>query len=310
MKYRIFACVSALLTIFACVLALLTISAQSAAAVDCPKEIERVCIAFHALNKEYINPLDAKMEERLLSELFKDLDQHSYVISPKDRETSNGVMSWVMSYREQMRRQKSFVRGKLLKNDFAYVSLAEFSPTAGADVKKEIAWLSIQLQGKLRGLVLDLRNNPGGDADGAQELASIFLRKGVVLRFKYRNEEKKYPVLFRLGDILEGKPLIVLVNEGSQSASEVVAGALQDHKRAMIMGMPTKGKGTAQRLLYDTEANYFGRYTIAYTITPNGRVIEKAGIIPDYIIPALENSSSDIQLERAISELERLAAQK
>lgn len=135
-------------------------------------------------------------------------------------------------------------------------------------------------EGDLRGLVLDLRNNPGGILNGAVGVSDAFLEDGLIVYTEGRLEDSQFRYQASPGDVLDGAPMVVLVNRGSASASEIVAGALQDHKRAVVMGQNTFGKGSVQTILPLTE-NTGIKLTTARYFTPDGRNIEEEGVAPD-----------------------------
>jgi len=134
---------------------------------------------------------------------------------------------------------------------------------------------------KLKGFVLDLRNNPGGLLDQAVSVSDAFLEKGEIVSTRGRNPEETQRFNARPGDLIKGKPLIVLVNGGSASASEIVAGALQDHKRATLLGTRSFGKGSVQTIIPLGANNGALRLTTARYFTPSGRSIQAKGIEPD-----------------------------
>ena len=134
---------------------------------------------------------------------------------------------------------------------------------------------------KLKGFVLDLRNNPGGLLDQAISVSDAFLEKGEILSTRGRNSDETQRFNARAGDLTKGKPIIVLINGGSASASEIVAGALQDHKRATIIGTRSFGKGSVQTIIPLGSGNGALRLTTARYFTPSGRSIQAKGIPPD-----------------------------
>ena len=140
--------------------------------------------------------------------------------------------------------------------------------------------------GKLKGIVLDLRNNPGGLLDAAVEISDIFITKGAIVSVKGRDDDSKVVHSANPDDMLNGAPIVVLVNGGSASASEIVAGALQDHKRAIILGTKTFGKGSVQTVVPLGNSTAI-KLTTARYYTPSGRSIQAVGIEPDIVIENL-----------------------
>lgn len=174
------------------------------------------------------------------------------------------------------------VKVRLIGSDYAVVRITQFQTHTGRDLNKVLTQLK-ENNPSLKGLVLDLRNNPGGVLGGAISVADAFLDKGLVVYTKARNEESVEKFEATEGQVLPNIPLLVLVNSGSASASEIVAGALQDQKRAIIAGTTTFGKGSVQTVLQISEDKAIKLTTSRY-YTPNGRSIQAEGIKPDVMI--------------------------
>jgi len=174
------------------------------------------------------------------------------------------------------------VRNRMLDDDYGYVRISNFQTKTTADMLKAIRSMKKESNGKLAGLVLDLRNNPGGVLSGAVGVSDAFLNKGMIVYTDGREEDNKLRYDATRGDILDGSPLVVLVNGGSASASEIVAGAMQDHKRAIIMGTKTFGKGSVQTI-QDLQTGGAVKLTTSRYFTPEGRSIQALGIEPDII---------------------------
>ena len=172
------------------------------------------------------------------------------------------------------------VKSKVLEKGFGYVRVSQFQERSSRDLKKAIAKLKKDNGGKLNGIVLDLRNNPGGLLDAAVEISDIFIKKGGIVSVKGRDDGSNVVHSATPTDMLNGAPIVVLVNGGSASASEIVAGALQDHKRAVIMGKKTFGKGSVQTVV-PLGNNTAIKLTTARYYTPSGRSIQAKGIDPD-----------------------------
>ena len=182
------------------------------------------------------------------------------------------------------------VKSKTLEEGFGYVRVTQFQERSSSDLKKQISKLKKENKGNLKGIVLDLRNNPGGLLDAAVEISDIFLTKGTIVSVKGRDEESKVVHNANPDDMLSGAPVVVLVNGGSASASEIVSGALQDHKRAVIMGTKTFGKGSVQTVV-PLGNNTAIKLTTARYYTPSGRSIQAVGIEPDIEIQNLTVSA-------------------
>ncbi|CAA0106316.1 Carboxy-terminal processing protease CtpA [Starkeya nomas] len=173
------------------------------------------------------------------------------------------------------------VRSRVEADDIGYIRITSFSEQTGEGLKKAIADLTKQIgEDKLKGFVIDLRNNPGGLLDQAIDVSDTFLDRGEIVSTRGRNPEETERRNARPGDLAEGKPIIVLVNGGSASASEIVAGALQDHKRATVLGSLSFGKGSVQTVI-PVSGNAAIKLTTARYYTPSGRSIQAKGIQPD-----------------------------
>ncbi len=173
------------------------------------------------------------------------------------------------------------VRHRMLEDGFGYIRIAQFQNKTGENVKK--ALLSLKEKSNLRGIVLDLRNNPGGVLRSSIEVAELFLSGGQVVYTVGRLTDSSNEYFANSVDSSEGIPLVVLINGGSASASEIVAGALQDHSRAVIMGTRSFGKGSVQSILHISEGRAI-KLTTAFYFTPRGRSIQAEGINPDIIV--------------------------
>lgn len=185
------------------------------------------------------------------------------------------------------------VKSRLLENGFGYIRITHFQEDTGEKVIQALNTLVKTNKAPLQGLILDLRNNPGGLLDSAVTVTDIFLdshKMGYNKKIVYtqgRNKDDNITAYATKDDFLFGAPLVILINEGSASASEVVAGALQDHKRAVIVGQQSFGKGSVQTILPldDTSAL---KLTTALYYTPSGRSIQAQGIHPDILVDQLE----------------------
>lgn len=174
------------------------------------------------------------------------------------------------------------VKNRMLDDNYGYVRISNFQTKTTADMLKAIRTMKKESDGKMAGLVLDLRNNPGGVLSGAVGVSDAFLNDGMIVYTDGREEDNKLRYDATQGDILDGKPLVILVNGGSASASEIVAGAMQDHKRAIIMGTKTFGKGSVQTI-QDLQTGGAVKLTTSRYFTPEGRSIQALGIEPDII---------------------------
>lgn len=173
------------------------------------------------------------------------------------------------------------------KGDIGYIRLLTFSEKTVSELHRAIKELKQKIGDKLQGFVLDIRNNPGGLLDQAVGVADTFLSQGEIVSTRSRKAEETTRYSAKTGDMIDGLPLVVMINEGSASASEIVAGALQDHKRAVIVGLKSFGKGSVQTV---REIPGFGaiKITVARYYTPSGNSIQAKGIVPDVEIPRAE----------------------
>src|SRR5881409_330137 len=174
------------------------------------------------------------------------------------------------------------VRARVEGDDIGYIRITTFNEQTTEGLKREIGSLTNQIGGdKLKGFILDLRNNPGGLLEEAVTVSDSFLERGEIVSTRGRNAEETQRRTAHAGDLTKGKPVIVLINGGSASASEIVAGALQDHKRATLVGTRSFGKGSVQTIIPLGSGNGALRLTTARYYTPSGKSIQAKGIVPD-----------------------------
>ncbi|HIJ90427.1 MAG: S41 family peptidase [Desulfobulbaceae bacterium] len=181
------------------------------------------------------------------------------------------------------------VKSKLLEPGYAYIRIINFQAQTTPDFKKSLT--DMEKEGKIKGLIVDLRNNPGGLLDQSVKIADIFVDEGVIVSTKGRIKEQNTVFYARDNNPKYKFPLVVLVNEGSASASEIVAGALQDHKKAVIIGAQTFGKGSVQTII-PMENGAGLRLTTARYYTPSGRSIQATGITPDIVVASATTAMS------------------
>ncbi|MCU7923055.1 MAG: S41 family peptidase [Candidatus Thiodiazotropha sp. (ex Dulcina madagascariensis)] len=172
------------------------------------------------------------------------------------------------------------VKSRLLDQRFAYLRISQFQANTTNDMLKSLKRLQDESDDELQGMVLDLRNNPGGVLNAAVSVSDAFLESGLIVYTEGRESDSQLRFEAAPDDVLHGAPIVVLVNEGSASASEIVAGALQDHHRAVIMGSRTFGKGSVQTIIPITNTAAV-KLTTARYYTPSGRSIQAEGIKPD-----------------------------
>lgn len=204
---------------------------------------------------------------------------------------------------------------QLMRPSFGYVRLSQFSETTAREVTRAIDEMQEESGDMLTGLILDLRNNPGGVLDAAVDVSDLFLNDGVIVTADGRTDESRFSRTAHRGDVLDGADMVVLVNEGSASASEIVAGALQDHSRAQILGTSTFGKGLVQTVMPLSRGRAIKLTTSRY-YTPSGDSIHETGITPDIYVedhngfPTMSlngfvDRENDAQLVEALNRLSR-----
>ncbi len=174
------------------------------------------------------------------------------------------------------------VRSEILDPGYAYIRIAQFQSKTGSDFNRILTEL-VEEQSPLKGIVLDLRNNPGGVLQASVEVADAFMQEGLIVYTKGRLDNTTNQYYANAGDQSDGLPLVVLINDGSASAAEIVAGALQDQGRAVIMGTRTFGKGSVQTVIPLSEEKAI-KLTTALYFTPSGRSIQAQGIAPDIVV--------------------------
>lgn len=184
------------------------------------------------------------------------------------------------------------VKFRSLEAGYGYLRITSFQTQTGDQVAKAVSELRQQHGDELKGLVLDLRNNPGGVLGAAVSVSDAFLEKGLIVYTEGRVKDAQLRYTATPNDVLKGAPLVVLVNGGSASASEIVAGALQDHKRAIIMGSRTFGKGSVQTI-FPMSNNSAVKLTTARYYTPSGRSIQAEGIEPDITLAAMKLAAAE-----------------
>lgn len=184
------------------------------------------------------------------------------------------------------------VKSRMLDPGYGYVRVTQFQSATPKALTAAVQKLEAENKGPLKGLVLDLRNNPGGVLNAAVGVSDAFLDKGLIVYTEGRVADSKLKFSAAPGDILRGAPMVVLVNGGSASASEIVAGALQDHKRAIVMGTKTFGKGSVQTIVPVSNGAAL-KITTARYYTPDGRSIQAAGIEPDIVTEEAKITKND-----------------
>ncbi len=184
------------------------------------------------------------------------------------------------------------VKNRMLDPGYGYIRISNFQSRTAPQLLEAINALKKENKASLKGLVLDLRNNPGGVLNAAAEVSDLFINKGKLVYTEGRIDNSHYEYNAKPGDILDGAPVVVLINGGSASASEIVAGALQDHRRAVVMGSKSFGKGSVQTI-QELRSGGAVKITTARYFTPNGRSIQGAGITPDIILEKYTVTSTE-----------------
>ena len=204
----------------------------------------------------------------------------------------------VISITREIIRVKS-VKNRMLEPGYGYVRITNFQSRTTTDLLKAIS--DLQKETRLKGMILDLRNNPGGVLNGAVGVSDAFIEEGMIVYTEGRIDDSSHRYLATPGDSLSGAPLVVLINGGSASASEIVAGALQDHKRGIILGTKSFGKGSVQTI-QELRNGSAVKLTTARYFTPHGRSIQATGIEPDIKLSTVKLSSDDEKASASYSE--------
>lgn len=236
----------------------------------------------NALDAQYVdqNAVDINsLLEKALTAMLSDLDSHTSYLTPEQ------FQRFVTNVPNTLPK-KVELKTSDLSHNIMYAKLPLFHAKAYEDIKTQLKYFKKNHDDKINGLVLDLRNNPGGLFEQAVKISNLFIDSGILVSSVGRDKTKPQQVEFALkSETFENFPIVVLVNENTASASEVVAGALQDRKRATIMGTTTYGKGSIQRLIPLANGGAL-KMTIARYYTPSGRSIQSEGIIPNIISPS------------------------
>jgi len=191
------------------------------------------------------------------------------------------------------------VKNRMLEPGYGYVRITNFQSRTTTDLLKAIS--DLQKEARLKGMILDLRNNPGGVLNGAVGVSDAFIDDGLIVYIEGRIDDSSHRYLATPGDSLNGVPLVVLINGGSASASEIVAGALQDHRRGIILGTKSFGKGSVQTI-QELRNGSAVKLTTARYFTPHGRSIQATGIEPDIKLSTVKLSSTDEKARASYSE--------
>lgn len=188
-----------------------------------------------------------------------------------------------------------------LRDDIGVITVSTFSANVGREVEKAMIAIQAKLGGMPAGIVLDMRSNPGGLLDEAVAMSDLFLDKGQIVSQRGRFARDNESYIARTGDIARGVPIIVLIDAGTASASEIVAGALQDNHRALVLGERSFGKGSVQTLVPLTNDSAL-KLTTARYYTPSGRSVQEGGIEPDIAVPQMSDPDARARAERAVRE--------
>ncbi|GGC61394.1 S41 family peptidase [Marinobacter halophilus] len=184
------------------------------------------------------------------------------------------------------------IKSRMIENGYGYVRITQFQAETGSQFRQALIGLEEEYGSDLDGLVIDVRNNPGGVLQAAVETSDALLDEGLIVYTEGRIQSSRLRFSAKAGDIMEGTPIVVLINGGSASASEILAGALQDHGRAVIMGTQSFGKGSVQTVIPLDETHAIKMTTARY-FTPDGRSIQATGIKPDIVVRPAELTELD-----------------
>src|SRR6266849_4774955 len=263
-------------------------SSARAATSDTYRQLNLFGDVFERVRSDYVEkPDDSKLVESAISGMLTGLDPHSSYMDAKSfrdmqvqtRGEFGGLAIEVTLVRDNIRVRS--VRARVEGDDIGYIRITTFNEQTTEGLKREIGNLSTQIGDKLKGYIIDLRNNPGGLLEEAVTVSDAFLERGEIVSTRGRNAEETQRRAAHPGHLTKGKQLIVLINGGSASASEIVAGALQDHKRATLVGTRSFGKGSVQTIIPLGSGNGALRLTTARYFTPSGKSIQAKGIVPD-----------------------------
>ena len=191
-----------------------------------------------------------------------------------------------------------------VEGNIGYVRISSFNERTTTGLRRAIAKLKEEIEGEMKGLVLDLRNNPGGLLDQAVAVSDAFLDQGEIVSTRGRETDDAQRFNAKAGDLVDGRPIIVMINGGSASASEIVAGALQDHRRAIILGTKSFGKGSVQTII-PLQGHGAIRLTTARYFTPSGRSIQAKGIDPDIDVEQAQLTTVEPKRRRSEADLRR-----
>ncbi|MCC3861638.1 S41 family peptidase [Pseudemcibacter aquimaris] len=190
-----------------------------------------------------------------------------------------------------------------IEDEVGYIRVSSFTEKTGPGLREAITEIKEELGDNMQGIVLDLRNNPGGLLDQAVAVSSAFLDRGEIVSTRTRNDRNIQRYNSQRGDSIDGKSLVVLINGGSASASEIVAGALQDHERAVVVGTQSFGKGSVQTVM-PLSTNGAMSLTTAYYFTPSGNSIQNEGITPDVVVEQLRlDDTEEVRTRRSEASL-------
>ncbi|MDO9422888.1 MAG: S41 family peptidase [Methylobacter sp.] len=195
------------------------------------------------------------------------------------------------------------VKSRMLEKGYGYVRISSFQSGTGENLKEALTSLKKENTGNLKGLVLDLRNNPGGVLNAAVEVSDAFIKSGLIVYTEGRIENSEMRFNAAPNDLIDGAPIVVLINAGSASASEIVAGALQDQKRAVIMGEKSFGKGSVQTILPTSKGSAV-KLTTARYYTPSGRSIQAEGIEPDITLARVKLEALETSEFKPVKEVD------
>jgi carboxyl-terminal processing protease len=190
------------------------------------------------------------------------------------------------------------------EGDIGYVRITSFNERTTSGLKRAIKRLNEEIAGEMKGLILDLRNNPGGLLDQAVAVSDAFLEQGEIVSTRGRRADDAQRFNAKAGDLADGRPIIVMINGGSASASEIVAGALQDHRRAIVLGTKSFGKGSVQTII-PMQGHGAIRLTTARYYTPSGRSIQAKGIDPDIDVEQAQIKTVETKPRRSEADLRR-----
>jgi len=265
-------------------------------------EIEEFIDVLELIKKNYVaEKSDAELIQYAINGMLSSLDGQSRYLSPDQLKRFERIAKGIAS-------SKGSISSSILESNIGYIKIESFYPSTAVEISSAVNQL---LSDNIQSLILDVRNNPGGRLDSAIETANLFLDSGIIVSAVGRVAQANQIYTAQSDTIADNIPMVVLVNNNSASAAEILTAALQDHQRATVIGTRSYGKGSIQSLIYTKQAGI--QITTSLYLSPSGRAIHNNGIKPDIVQPLndLEDTeNADAQLQKAMAWLHKTTDQK